>query len=184
MYFGEVFTVTDDNKNAIVTLNMPMDRMEVDWNQEEKKRMGLFDFFTRNSKLWETISMILFAAGFVFSIFAIITSPNVWNSIVFGLYIFFTLLHLIGFGPVSLGTITNHSGTPISSAVVRVWSAHLGTQIAQRVTNDKGQYYLLVTNGDYYVTVDVKNTSGGYDRLFTSETMKVKQGLINKSFQV
>lgn len=184
LYFGEVFTVTDDNKNAVVTLNMPMDRMEIDWNQEEKKRMGLFDFFTRNSKLWETISTVLFAIGFVFSIFAIITSPNIWNSIVFGLYIFFTLLHIVGFGPVSLGVITDATGKPVASAVIRVWSAHLGTQIAQRVTNNKGQYYLLLTNGDYYVTVDVKNASGGYDRLFTSETMKVKQGLINKSFQI
>ncbi len=184
LYFGEVFTVTDDNKNAVVTLNMPMDRMEIDWNQEEKKRMGLFDFFTRNSKLWETISTVLFAIGFVFSIFAIITSPNIWNSIVFGLYIFFTLLHIVGFGPVSLGVITDATGKPVASAVIRVWSAHLGTQIAQRVTNNKGQYYLLLTNGDYYVTVDVKNASGGYDRLFTSETMSIKKGLINKSFQI
>jgi hypothetical protein len=184
LYFGEMFSVNDDNRNSVITLNMPMDRLEVDWNQEEKKRMGLFDFFTRNTKLWETISIVLFIIGFIFSILVIVISPSIWNSIVLGLYIFFTLLHLIGFGPVSLGTITNRSGDPIPSAVVRVWSSHLGTQIAQRVTNDKGQYYLLVTNGDYYVTVDVKNASGDYDRLFTSETMKVKKGIINKNFQV
>jgi hypothetical protein len=94
------------------------------------------------------------------------------------------ILHIVGFGPVSTGIITDKNGAPIPSAVVRVWSAHLGTQIAQRVTNDKGQYYLLVTNGDYYVTVDIKNASGGYDRLFTSETMKIKKGLINNSFQI
>ncbi len=184
LYFGETFSVTNDNKDTIVTLNMPMDRLETDWNQEEKKRMGLFDFFVRNTKIWQSISLALFIIGFVFSLFAIVTSLNLWNIIVFVLYIVCMILHIVGFGPVSTGIITDKAGKPVSSAIVRVWSAHLGTQIAQRVTNDKGQYYLLVTNGDYYVTVDVKNASGGYDRLFTSKTMSIKKGIINNSFQI
>ena len=184
LYFGDVFAVTDQNKNAIITLNMPMDRTETDWNQEEKKRMGLWDFFTRNSKLWERVSMTLFIFGFLFSIYALIVYPTLWNIIVFILYIVFTLFQLFGFGPIKIGTITDRMGRPVPHAVVRVWNAHLGTQIAQRVANENGQYYLLVSKGDYYITVDAKNASGGYDRLFTSETMKVHQGVINKSFQI
>jgi hypothetical protein len=91
---------------------------------------------------------------------------------------------LFGFGPIKIGTITDRMGRPVPHAVVRVWNAHLGTQIAQRVVNDKGQYYLLVSKGDYYVTIDAKNAAGGYDRLLTSETMKVHKGVINKDFQI
>jgi hypothetical protein len=184
LYFGDVFTVVDENKNTVITLNMPMDRIETDWNQEEKKRMGLWDFFTRNSKLWERVSLTLFILGFLFSIYALIVYPSLWNIIVFILYIVFTLFQLFGFGPIKIGTITDRMGRPVPHAVVRVWNAHLGTQIAQRVVNDKGQYYLLVSKGDYYVTIDAKNAAGGYDRLLTSETMKVHKGVINKDFQI
>ncbi len=184
LYFGDVFAVTDENKNAVIALNIPMDRTEVDWNQEEKKRMGLWDFFTRNTKLWERISLTLFILGFLFSIYALVVYPTLWNIVVFVLYILFTLLQLVGFGPVKIGTITDGMDRPIPHAVVRVWNAHLGTQIAQRVANEKGQYYLLVSKGDYYITVDAKNASGGYDRLFTSETMKVHHGIVNKDFKI
>lgn len=146
--------------------------------------MGLFSFFTRNTKLWERVSLFLFILGFVFAIYALIVSPNLWNTLVFILYIVLTILQLIGFGPTSIGTITDQSGNPIPFAVVRVWSAHLGTQITQRVANAQGQYYLLVANGDYYVTVDVKNPSGTFDRVYTSETIKVHQGIVNRDFKV
>jgi hypothetical protein len=184
LYFGEVFSITNDRKDAVVVLNIPMDRLATDWNQEEKKRTGIIDWFTRNSKLWSAISLFLFIAGFLFSVYALVVSPNLWNKIVFILYIIFTILQLIGLGPVTTGTITDQSGKGIPFAVIRVWNTHLKTQIAQRITNDQGQYYLLVPKGDYYVTVDVKNQLGGYDRVLTSENIHVKKGIVNKSFQV
>lgn len=186
LYFGDVFSVTDTNKDGVVVLNMPMDYLGTvaDWNQEEKKRMGLWNFFTRNTKLWSRISLTLFILGFLFSVYALLVYPTMWNIVVFVLYVAFTLLQLVGFGPVTIGTITDTQGNPIPHAVIRVWNAHLGTQIAQRVANEKGQYYLLVSKGDYYITVDVKNASGGFDRIFTSETMKVHHGVINKDFEI
>lgn len=186
LYFGDVFSVTDTNKDGVIVLNMPMDHLgtDVDWNQEEKKRMGLWSFFTRNTKLWGRVSTTLFILGFLFSVYALLVYPTIWNIVVFILYVAFTLFQLIGFGPVTIGTITDRQGNPISHAVIRVWNAHLGTQIAQRVANEKGQYYLLVSKGDYYITVDVKNASGGFDRVFTSETMKVHHGVINKDFKI
>lgn len=184
LYFGDVFSITNENSNMAVTLNIPMDKLENDWNQEEKKRMGLFDWFTRNTKLWATISLILFIVGFAFSVFALTVYPTAWNIIVFILYVIFTILQVLGVRPITTGTVTDRFGKALPHSIVRVWNAHLGTQIAQRVTNDKGQYYLLVAKGEYYLTVDVKNASGGYDRVLTTETMSVKQGIINKDLKI
>lgn len=184
LYFGEVFAVTDDSRSAVIVLNIPMDRLADDWNQAEKKRMGIFRIFTHNTKLWSRISMIIFIIGFIFSVYVLAISPNIWNIIVFALYVIFAIMQLTGNGPVHSGTVTDASGKGIPFAVVRVWSAHLGTQIAQRVTDIHGQYYLLITKGDYYITVDVKNAAGGYDRVLTSETIKVKRGIINKDFTI
>lgn len=182
LYFGEVFTIANDEKDSVVVFNIPMDKVADDWNQQEKKRMGITDWFTRNSKLWSTISMIIFVLGFLFSVYALIVAPNVWNKVIFVLYIVFGLLQLFGFKGVTTGTITDRSGRGIPFAVVRVWNTNLKTQIAQRITNDQGQYYILVAKGDYYITIDVKNASGGYDRVLTSNSMKVKNGTINQSF--
>lgn len=184
LYFGEVFSVTDENKNAVITLNIPMDRLATDWNQEEKKRLGIMRVFTHNTKLWSTISMILFIAGFIFSAFVLTIDQSTWNIIVFCLYVLFTILQLVGYGPVRSGYITDKFGKPIAHAVVRVWNAHLGTEIAKRITDDKGQYYLLIARGDYYVTIDVKNASGGYDRVMTSGTIRAMQGVINESYKI
>jgi hypothetical protein len=184
LYYGEVFTISDESRSAVVNLNLPMDRLAGDWNQQEKKRTGVMDYFTRNQKLWSRISLAIFILGFIFSAYVLTISPNIWNIVVFALYVIFAIMQLIGHGPVHSGKLTDAFGKPIQHAVVRVWNAHLGNQIAQRITDQYGQYYILVTKGDYYVTIDTKNQNGTYDRVFTSETIHAKGGIINKSFQV
>jgi hypothetical protein len=184
LYYGEVFTISDESRSAVVNLNLPMDRLAGDWNQQEKKRTGVTDYFTRNQKLWSRISLAIFILGFIFSAYVLTISPNIWNIVVFALYVVFAIMQLIGHGPVHSGKLTDAFGKPIQHAVVRVWNAHLGNQIAQRITDQYGQYYILVTKGDYYVTIDTKNQNGTYDRVFTSETIHAKGGIINKSFQV
>jgi len=184
LYFGEVFSVTDDSRSAVIVLNIPMDKLADDWNQAEKKRMGILRIFTHNTKLWSRISLAIFIIGFIFSVYVLTISVNAWNIIVFALYVIFAIMQLTGNGPVHSGMVTDASGKGIPFAVVRVWSAHLGTQIAQRITDIHGQYYLLITKGDYYITIDVKNAAGEYDRVLTSETIKVKRGIINKNFTI
>ncbi len=184
LYFGEPFSITDDSQGTVVTLNIPMDRLAEDWNQEEKRRRGILRMITNNTKFWSTISLVLFILGFVFSAFVLTIDQSTWNVFVFILYVIFTILQLIGFGPVHSGVVTDKQGNPIPFAVVRVWNAHLGNEIAKRITNEYGQYYILIARGDYYVTIDVKNpTTGNYDRIFTSTTIRAVQGMINENFK-
>ena len=139
---------------------------------------------TNNTKLWSTISLILFILGFIFSAFVLTIDQSTWNIFVFILYVLFTILQLLGYGPVHSGVVTDKQGNPISSAVIRVWNAHLGNEIAKRVTNEYGQYYILIARGDYYVTIDVKNqTTGDYERVYTSSTLRAVQGMINENFK-
>jgi hypothetical protein len=184
LYFGEVFSVTDDSKSAVITLNIPMDRLAVDWNQEEKKRLGLVRSITKNTKLWSTVSLVLFILGFLFSAFVLTLDQSTWNVVVFILYVVFALLQITGYGAVHSGIVKNKQGNPIAHAVVRVWNAHLGTEIAKRVTDKNGQYYLLVAKGDYYVTIDMptENQEVQYERVFTSGTIRAVHGIINEDF--
>jgi hypothetical protein len=184
LYYGETFTVSDEDKSAIINLNIPMDPLADDWNQQEKKRTNIIEYFTRNQQLWSRISLILFVLGFGFSGYILFNDPNVWNVIVFALYLVFTTAQLSGLGPVYSGKLTNLSGEPIPHAVIRVWNANLGNQVTQRITNQYGQYYILVAKGDYYITIDTKNKNDTFDRVYTSETMHIKNGVINQSIKL
>jgi hypothetical protein len=186
LYFGDVFSVTDESRSAVITLNIPMDRLATDWNQEEKKRLGILRSITKNTKFWSTVSLVLFVLGFIFSAFVLTLDQSTWNVVVFILYVIFALLQITGNGTVSSGTIKDVHGNGIAHAVVRVWNAQLGTEISKRVTDENGQYYILVAKGDYYVTIDVpkENTPGEYDRVFTSGTIRAVQGVINEDFKL
>lgn len=186
LYFGEVFSVTDDSKSAVITLNIPMDRLATDWNQEEKKRMGIFRAITKNTKLWSTISLVLFVLGFIFSAFVLTLDQSTWNVVVFILYVIFALLQITGNGAVTSGVVKDAQGNILAHAVVRVWNANLGTEISKRVTDENGQYYILVAKGDYYITIDAPKpgSPGEYERVFTSGTIRAAQGVINEDFAI
>lgn len=186
LYFGEVFSVTDDSKSAVITLNIPMDRLATDWNQEEKKRMGIFRAITKNTKLWSTISLVLFVLGFIFSAFVLTLDQSTWNVVVFILYVIFALLQITGNGAVTSGVVKDAQGNILAHAVIRVWNANLGTEISKRVTDENGQYYILVAKGDYYITIDTpkSDSPGEYERVFTSGTIRVAQGVINEDFTI
>ncbi len=181
LYFGEVFTINDQNKDQILTLNIPMDKIETDWNEDEKKkRAGILEYFTHNKGFWYFVFKALFVSGFITSMVILYFSPNTWNIIIASLYMILGIMSLYGLGGVHTAQITQ-SGKPLRSAIVRVYNAHLNIEIAHRITNELGQYYILVPNGEYYITVEQKNATGGYDKVYTSKTMEIHSGIINEN---
>ena len=181
LYFGEVFTINEDNKDQVLTLNIPMDKIGEDWNETEKKnRRGLLEYFTHNKGFWYFVFKALFVSGFITSMIILYFSPNTWNTIIASLYILLGVLSIYGLGGVHLATITK-DGKPLRSAIVRVFSAKLNIEIAHRITNENGNYYILVPNGEYYITVEQKNGTGGYDKVYTGKPTEIHGGIINEN---
>ncbi len=181
LYFGETFAVTGEEK--VITLNVPMDPLTNDWNQEQKRRRNLLHYFTRNHALWDTLFNVAFVLGFIISIIITFTSPTWWNMLMVGFYVLIVILQSFGFGPVKTGRVT-YQGAPVPYAIVRVWSASLNHEIAHRVTDEEGLYYILVPRSDVYVTVEAKNQDGVYQKIYTSPTFHAGKGVISDSFDL
>ena len=181
LYFGEVFTVSDED--YVVTMNIPMDPLEADWNQQEKRRIGALRYFIEHQKTFAWFLDVLFIIGFLVSLAITYYSPVWWNILMSVLYIVIATLQVTGFGAVTAGKITKN-GAPLGGAIVRVYNANLNHEVAHKITTETGGYYLLVPKANYYLTIEQQNADGSYTHVFTSTVMSAGQGVINKSFDL
>jgi hypothetical protein len=181
LYFGEPFTIVDEEQ--VVTMNIPMDPLAVDWNQEEKRRMNWIKYFVHNPKTLVWFFNTLFVIGFFVSIIITYLSPVWWNILMTTLYVVIGILQVTGFGSITAGKITK-GGQPLAYAIIRVFNADLNREVAHKVTTDLGGYYILVPKANYYITVEQKNADGTYTKVFTSGTMRAAHGMINRSFDI
>ena len=182
LYFGDVFTVdTNSATDLVVTLNIPMDKMGEDWNQQEKKRMGIFHYFTIKNEILNKIFKVLFLVGFILSVGTALLYPGLWNYSIIFIYIIIAILGILGAGPVH-GAQIMYQGKPLSYAYLQVFNAHLHNEVAHRVANEQGQYYILIPNGDYYMTISQRNPDGSKTLVHTTEPFEITKGVINENF--
>jgi len=172
-------------EGGVITKNIPMDPLNFDWNEFAKRDQKLMKFYSTRD-IWITrFTNILFYFGFALTTLAIIVNPTTYNIVTFSVYIvLFALKHTI-LKPRPFGRLTRKgSGIPLSFAVVRVFSADIDREVTKKVADKTGKYYCLVPNGRYYVKIEQKNTDESYSPIYTSAPFEVKNGYINKKFEI
>ncbi len=177
LYYGGTFTI-EQNAKAVL-FNIPMDPLDRDWNQDEKRRMHLF----KKQRLLfaiDKVTRFFFPVGFASSLAAVIINPAWFNVLIFVLYILNLVMLIKGVEPKSYGSVMTPDGKLAQAARVSLYSAHTNTLIARRVTNEFGQYYMLVAPGVYYSTVELLTTEGAYEKVYTSEPMHLRRGIYSK----
>lgn len=181
LYFGQVFSVSDDE--TVVAMNIPMDPLGEDWNQQAKRKRGMMGWLMDNQHLWISICNFLFIIGFATSVIIIYFYPVLWNIVMVVLYVIIAILHALGYGQLTVGKVTKFK-QPLPYSIVRAYNANLNHEIGHRVTNQNGGYYLLVPKNYYYVTIEERNPDGTYTRVYSSGAFNASQGIINKSFDL
>ena len=181
LYFGEVFTVTDPDQ--VVIMNIPMDAIGTDWNQTEKRRMSPLKYLINHLGNWTWLFEGLFIIGFLAALVITYFNPIAWNIVVSILYVVIAVLQMTGFGPVTAGKISKN-GMPLPYGIVHIYNKNLNREIARKVTTPMGGYYALVPKADYYVTIDQKSGDDAYVPVYTSDSIKARDGIINKSFRI
>lgn len=180
LYFGEQIVITE--RGQVITHDIPMDPEGADWNESAKKSMGVFSFFSGSDITALKIIHALFFLGLALSIIMFVIAPVLYNAIILGLYIIIVLLELFGLAPATPGALKSGAGIPLSYAIVRVWNADMTREIAHRVADKDGNYFILIGKGDYKITIDARNPDATYARAFTSPLLKVTRGVINRNF--
>ncbi len=182
LYFGNYFEV---KKDEVVSKNIPMDPQKFDWNEFEKEQQRLTHYFSKKLILLSRIANIFFIIGFAVAIVGFLGLQSPYNSIVLGLYILLLIIKEVGVSISKLGMIVEKGSLrPLPYAIVRVYSANLGNEVIHKVATAKGQFYLLIPNGLYVVSIEKKNHDGSYTKVFTSEILTVKKGILKGVWEV
>jgi hypothetical protein len=182
LYFGEEIELVS---SKILSKNIPMDPQGFDWNEFAKRDRNIMKFHSPRKKIFAQISSALFIVGLLFAVGLLIVKPDVYNIAILVLYVVLSILRFVKFKPKSFGTIRDKSnGFPLSFAIVRVYLKSTGREIFHRVANEYGHYYCLLAKGDYYITIEKKNADESYTKVYTSDVISVKRGIINQDFAV
>jgi hypothetical protein len=182
LYFGAPIVVTDNN---VVNLNIPMDSVDFDWNEFAKTKTNFFRFYDRR-KLWlNRLYKLFFSFGFILSVYAVALDPTLVNFVITALYlalIVFNLLWRDKYKP--LRVFRESTGLPLSFAILRVFIPNLNQQIKSVAADKFGNFYLLVRHGVYYYTVEEKLPDGSYLKVYQSEPLNFKDGILTRDVSV
>lgn len=182
LYYGTTIEVR--SKGDVLIKNIPMDPIGFDWNEFAKRDQKLLRFFSRRDVILARISDALFGIGFMFSLLALMTTPTLYNIVIFATYIFFIVIRETGVTRKSFGSVKTQEGTPLPFAIIRVFTTESHTEVSHKVTNEQGKYFCLIQNGRYYFTVERKNPDESYTIVYTSSELLVTNGLIQERVTV
>ncbi len=162
-----------------------MDPIGFDWNEFAKNEQKLMRFFSRKELIISRVADILFAIGFIITFISILVSPVVYNIVIFVLYVLMIALQKTILRPRPYGHIKQKDNNlPLPFAVMRVFFANGDNEVIHKVADKTGKYYCLIPNGTYYAKIENKNLDESYNLIYTSEPIEVKNGYINKIFEV
>ncbi len=186
LYFGSIIEVSGDTEQAI-TVSIPMDPINPDWNQVEKKRKKIFYRFD-DQKAYMNAAKAYSVAAAVLALchLAFYSSDTALHQLgtitVLGLLVFAYAWHKRQY--VHSFVLDKHSKLPLAFARVTVYSARTKNRVSQKTTSFEGQFTCLLSKGSYYLTIERRDDKGDYVPAFTSEVFSVKDGYIGKRFAV
>ncbi len=183
LYLGDIITTTEDGE--VITKNIPMDQQNFDWNEFAKTEQKRLSYFKKTDVLIARISTIFFAVGFSIAAISLIAKHSTYNSLVFVVYLVLFLVRQYSPAYKAKGSVTDSAtGQPLPFGIIRLNSVATGQEITHKVADRLGNYYALVANGTYNVTVDKKNPDATYTKATVPYPVTVKKGYLQESFKV
>lgn len=184
LYFGEEITrVKDDEK--IIVRDIPMDPTTFDWNEFEKKRLGVMKFYSQYDLIITYISSFLFYLGFAFSVIVLYISSTFLNVGIVVVYLLVILLRKLFMKPVTKGRVIDGiTKAPLSYATLKVFLPDGERPTKTVVADELGRYYLLVRPNVYQVVIEEQQEDGTYKPIYRSDPIDAKAGVIDERFTV
>lgn len=182
LYFGYVFEIKKEGE--VITKNIPMDPENFDWNEFAKGEQHLVKYYAKRERIMIRVADISFSVGFTVATIALIAGPTTYNISIFLLYLLMLVFKEAGIKRSSYGlVIQKGTDLPVPYAIVRILSA-TGVEVMHRITDVVGKYYALVANGNYTVTIEIKNADGTYTKVFEKPNVEVMSGLLKERFEI
>ena len=179
LYYGDPVAAEE---GELIVKNIPLDPVGFDWNEFVKNQKGLFRLQSRRESFKALLFNSIYILGFLSTLFAVVVSPTLLNFIILSFYI---LLFIFQFAwkrrHKAIRVIDKETREVFPYAIVRVYTAELNQQVKAIVADEFGRFFVLVSPGRYYITVEAKEAGGGYKKIYTSSVMDLKRGVIRKN---
>jgi hypothetical protein len=183
LYFGEPIVIA--HEGDVIINNIPLDQLNFDWNEFAKNDQKRLTYYHRSDLIFTEIGDILFWFGAIVTIIAVLSDQSLYNIIVFIFYIVVLVFrHSNRHLRLKSSVLNASTEQPLPFSIVRVFSAGTGQEITKKVTNRIGNYYSLLPNGEYKVTIERKDGEDTYTKIPLAEPVKVTEGYLKKDFKV
>ncbi len=190
IYHGEEFDILEDG--ALITKNIPIDAEAVDWNEVAKREQNLMSFNPIKESRWQKIAHFIFIAGFLGSIFLMVSMPTYLNKLSLMFYIVCgSIMYVLRIPKIRAMLSRSHAVVlesddekPVPFAKVEIKNPMNDVVIAKRVTNQDGMFYALVEKGTYTVHISKPQGIGEYTKVFESAPTNVRKGFISSRFEI
>ncbi len=183
LYFGNYFEITKEGE--VISKNIPMDPINFNWNEYTKQEHNMLKFYSKHDVFLAKLSDLVFGIGFVVATAALIFAPKPYNIIIFCIYIVMLILRSFGLKLSKLGNIQEQKNKqPLPFAIVRVFTTKFKNEVVHKVTDKFGRFYCLVPNSEYFITIEQKNSDSTYTKVYQSENIVVRNGVIKGKWMV
>lgn len=182
LYFGEEFTTLE---GEVVVRNIPLDPATFDWNEFAKNKQELFKIYSQKERITTRIYNILYMIGFFATLLTTIFDIRPYNFIFLLLYVTITCYQLFWLPSHKARMVLDATTRePISFAIVRVFLAGMDKPTRSVVADQLGRFYLLVSPGEYYITIEEKQSDGSYQSIYRSPMMNLKKGVLTENIMI
>jgi len=183
LYFGSEIEVLEGG--LVINKNIPLDPLRFDWNEFTKGKNKLMSFYSKKEIIFKKLSDILFEVGFIIGVLALLFAPEPYNFGIVILYLVMLVLKIFGIKTKTSGTVSNiGDGSPLSFAIIKIFSEDWNTEITKKVADKYGKYFCLLPVGKYNVIIDKKNDDETYSEIFKSPVLDINNGILNKNFSI
>jgi hypothetical protein len=183
LYFGGALTIKEEDE--IIAKNIPLDQLNFDWNDFAKSEQKRLSYFKQSDRIIAYVADFFFWLGAIFATVSLLVNHTLYNVVIFLIYVVIFIIRRTSPLFKAKGSVVDaRTGQPLSFAIVRVFSLGTGQEVIHKVADRLGNYYCLLPNGSYTVTIDRKDADGSYTKIPVTEPVEVKKGYLKEEFKV
>jgi len=139
IYHGEKLEVR--SAENVLAPNIPMDPVGFDWNQAEKRRLGLGKLNTKSESFVIAICNFIFWLGFAAMIYMLVTNPTTYNIVFTVIYLGMSLVLKLIPDTRLWGRIISNS-RKVDGLLIELSYPKLNVIVGKAVTNSRGRFFL------------------------------------------
>lgn len=182
LYFGEA---VETDGQEVLNKNIPLDPVGFDWNEFTKNKSTYFKVYSAKEIKRARVFNIIYGLGFISAFISMAVTPGIINLIAVFIYLALLIFSFIWrhwHKPVTVKW--QNSNEPIPFAIIRFFLSDLNQEVKHIVTDNLGRFYTLLRPGQYYFTVEEKLPDGSYRKIYQSDNIELKKGVLDKDVSI